>query len=136
MQAMVRLAGVLLFAAPARGLPILEFVESQFGHDEDVHPTGIEGLAYPQNVTVSADGRSVYAVSDEITSGIAIFGRTPPGPPLTYVGAVLEDDPGVSGMEFNKGVTVSPDGRHVYVPRRRPSSPSSRATRRPAPSPS
>ena len=107
--------GVVALAAAANALPRLDLVQVMIQDDGDEHLTGIQGLEYPQSVAVSPDGRSVYAVSDEIKSGIAIFARDPATGLLTHAGDVLEDDPGVSGIEFNEHVTVSPDGRHVYV---------------------
>ena len=74
-------------------------------------------LVAARSVTVSPDGRSVYAAAQ--TSGaVAVFARAADGA-LTQAGCVSENGAGpcVDGtaLDAARSVTVSPDGRNAYV---------------------
>ena len=78
------------------------------------------GLAGARGVAVSPDGATVYVVSD-VSSAVVAFNRGPGGA-LTPLGCIentggtdcgpSNTTPGLAGA---RGVTVSPDGRSVYV---------------------
>jgi 6-phosphogluconolactonase (cycloisomerase 2 family) len=66
------------------------------------------------SVTLSPDGEYVYvaAMSDD---AVTIFSRNATTGMLTYVGLVEDGVGGVDGLCRTWWVTVSPDGKHVYV---------------------
>ncbi len=80
---------------------------------------GVDGLDAAESVTVSPDGKHVYvagetdnavvAFSRETDTGSADFGK------LTFVEAEFDGLGDVDGLEGADGVTLSPDGLHVYV---------------------
>ena len=82
----------------------LTFVEARF----DL------GLTGESSVAVSPDGAHVYVVgwSD---NALAIFGRSANTGVLTFEGSIRDGVGGVDGLEGAASVTVSPDGKHVYV---------------------
>eukprot|EP00968_Pinguiococcus_pyrenoidosus_P028632 scaffold8007_cov267-Pinguiococcus_pyrenoidosus.AAC.1 len=78
----------------------------------------VDGLAGAASVAVSPDGRHVYVVAFR-EDAVSTFSRDPGSGRLTYVG-VLKDgqvDKGkvVDGLYRASSITVSPDGKHVYV---------------------
>lgn len=75
---------------------------------------GIDGLGGAGGVALSPDGRHLYATG--ATDGaLAVFERDPATGLLTLVEIELESDPGVDGLAGAVAVTVSRDGRNVYV---------------------
>jgi DNA-binding beta-propeller fold protein YncE len=79
-------------------------------------------------IAVSADGRSVYVLSERPSNGVAIFDRNPVSGVLTQkegaAGCILEPENGRRGLEgCRKGrslaepadIAISPDGKNVYV---------------------
>lgn len=84
---------------------------------------GVDGLNFARAVDVSPDGKHVYAVSRD-DDAIVAFSRDSGSGALTFV-ECLGDDTGpsacdtkggtVDGLDFAGGVTVSPDGKNVYV---------------------
>ncbi len=85
----------------------------------DGHTT-VKGLAGAAAVAVSPQGNHVYAVGG-IGDGISMFERdwdagTETGSgELTYLGSLLDNTAGVDGLNGASWVTLSPNGRHVYV---------------------
>ncbi|MEM7052248.1 MAG: beta-propeller fold lactonase family protein [Acidobacteriota bacterium] len=75
---------------------------------------GVFGLNGAFDVTTSPDGRHVYAVSRN-SDALTVFRRDPSGDNLAFVGAQENAVGGVFGLDGPSAVTVSPDGRHVYV---------------------
>jgi 6-phosphogluconolactonase (cycloisomerase 2 family) len=104
-------------------------------HGESSAAGSNTGLHLPESVAVSPDGRSLYAVSGD-DDAIARFDRDPATGELSFVfcftgesetaltsceGEAPEAAAGGadSGMDDPESVTVSPDGRSVYVTTRR-----------------
>jgi len=75
---------------------------------------GVDGLNNPRDLTLSPDGDHVYvtAASD---NALAVFSRDAGTGELTFVQAVWDDQGGVDGLQGAGGLTISPDGSHVYV---------------------
>ena len=97
----------------------LRFVEADTNGQVDGSGILTEGLESVEAVTVSPDGRSVYAVS-LVESAIATFSRDAVTGALTFVRSNrdnTEDGFGnvIDGLGVAKAVTVSPDNRFVYV---------------------
>ena len=75
---------------------------------------GVDGLAFAQSVTVSPDGKHLYAAgSDDNTVGV--FSRNSATGRLTLVEVKRDGVGGVDGLESAVSVTVSPDGKHLYA---------------------
>ncbi len=75
---------------------------------------GVDGLSGAYDLTVSPDGRSVY-VAGSFESALAVFDRDLTTGALTYQTALKDGVGGVNELSAAVGVTVSPDGRSVYV---------------------
>lgn len=99
------------------------------GFDGCVSETGSEGCANgrglltTQSVAVSPDGKNLYAASGG-SGAIAVFDRDKTTGALTQLpglqGCISEDGTGGEctdgrGLKYAASVTVSPDGKHVYV---------------------
>lgn len=101
----------------------IEYVRSQ---QPSGCPRTAEGLDEPRTFTLSPDGRNGYAASDQ-NSSVAAFSRDPVTGGLTQLagnGACVKDSAqgGMSkcpvsgeGLNFAFWVSVSPDGKNVYV---------------------
>jgi cysteine-rich repeat protein len=87
---------------------LLSFVE------EVSNGGGVSGLGEIRGVSVSPDGAHVYAVG-YADDAIAVFARTPATGHLTFVEARANGAGGITTLNGPQGVTVSPDGAHVYV---------------------
>ena len=86
----------------------LDFIEAQVDGSRGVH-----GLAGAWLVAVSPDGANVYATGAS-ADAIAVF-RREPGGALGFVEAEVDGVGGVDGLDDARGVTLSPDGAHVYA---------------------
>jgi DNA-binding beta-propeller fold protein YncE len=79
---------------------------------------GVEGLARPNDMAVSPDGRFLYATGTGDDS-ILRFARDTATGALAYLDRVVGDTatpPGpVPDLDLPKAVAVSPDGAHLYV---------------------
>ncbi|MBI4673789.1 MAG: beta-propeller fold lactonase family protein [Chloroflexi bacterium] len=75
---------------------------------------GVKGLDGANSVAVSPDGRNVYAIglSDD---AIVTFTRNTTTGALTWVAMHKDGVGGVDGLNEANFVTLSPDGKHVYV---------------------
>lgn len=74
---------------------------------------GVTGLNGAFGTAVSPDGAHVYAAG-LISGAVALFDRNPDGS-LDFVEAVVDGAGGVDGIAGARTVTVSGDGRNVYV---------------------
>ena len=68
----------------------------------------------PRAAAISPDGRHLYVVTDQADTILA-FERDSGAGTLTFVEMHTDNVDGVDGLEWAIGVTVSPDGKHVYV---------------------
>jgi 6-phosphogluconolactonase (cycloisomerase 2 family) len=75
---------------------------------------GVDGLDLDRSVTVSPDGRHVYATG-QLDNAVAVFSRNQTSGALTFVELEQDGVGGVGGLGGPRGVTVSPDGAHVYI---------------------
>lgn len=75
---------------------------------------GVSGLGAPYDLTVSPDGRHVYATGIASDS-LAVFARDATSDHLGFVEAQFDGVDGVIGLEGADGVAVSADDRHVYA---------------------
>ncbi len=73
---------------------------------------GINGLGQAKGVTVSPDGKHLYATGDD---AVVMFSRNSSTGALTYIEFKKDNYNGIDGIEKPHSITVSPDGNHVYV---------------------
>ncbi len=74
---------------------------------------GVEGLDGVLSVTVSPDGKNVYAAGP-FDHSVAVFGRNVTTGTLSFLERKI-DGIGVDGLSGATWVIVSPDGAHVYA---------------------
>jgi Tol biopolymer transport system component len=98
----------LLFVTPSSAA-FLTFVEIQ---KDGVN--GVDGLNFVQSVAISLDGKHIYAAS-WIDNAVAVFSRNASTGALTFVEMQKDGIGGVDGLASAYSVTVSLDGKHVYV---------------------
>jgi 6-phosphogluconolactonase (cycloisomerase 2 family) len=75
---------------------------------------GVEGLNGAEDVATSPDGAHVYVVGSN-DDAVAVFARDQATGALSFVEFEMDGVGGVDGIDDPRGVTVSPDGAHVYV---------------------
>ena len=85
--------------------PVQEIIRNPSDPDDP-----LENFDGGNEITVSRDGRNVYAVASK-AGAVAMFSRDPSAGKLTLLG-VLHDQGAVAGAA---GIALSPDGRFVYV---------------------
>ncbi len=90
----------------------LTFVEAQVDRTGGVD--GLNGLVGTSALAISPDGAHVYAAS-AADSAVAVFRRDSATGGLTFIEAQRNGGGGVTGLGGAWGVTVSPDGAHVYA---------------------
>jgi 6-phosphogluconolactonase (cycloisomerase 2 family) len=88
---------------------LLTFIGAQFDG-----VGGVDGLAYPVNLTMSPDGKNVYVAAYD-DSGVSVFSRDAATGALTFVEAKINNVGGVTGLIQATTPVVSPDGKHLYV---------------------
>ena len=76
--------------------------------------SGVDGLYGANSVTVSPDGRQVYATG-YYDQALAVFLRDVATGQLTFVQVLKDGVSGVDGLYRANSVTVSPDGSQVYA---------------------
>ena len=89
--------------------PVLTFVEAQ---RDGVG--GVDGLDGAWSVTVSPDGKHLYAASI-FDNAVAVFSRNSTTGALSFVEVQRDGVGGVDGLERARWVTISPDGKHLYA---------------------
>ena len=75
---------------------------------------GVDGLLGSRSVTVSPDGKHVYATG-LAENKVSVFSRNATTGALTFGEIQTDGVGGVDGLAGAIVVTVSPDGKHVYV---------------------
>jgi 6-phosphogluconolactonase (cycloisomerase 2 family) len=73
---------------------------------------GVDGLAAAQSAAVSPDGGNLYVAS---FNTMAVFARAAQGGTLRLLQVVRQGTDGVDGLAAAGSVTVSPDGRRLFV---------------------
>jgi DNA-binding beta-propeller fold protein YncE len=73
----------------------------------------VNGLAGAQSVVVSPDDKHVYVAGGE-DNAVAVFRRGAEGR-LTFVEFKKDGQGGVDGLHGAETVTLSPDGKFLYV---------------------
>lgn len=76
--------------------------------------SGIDGLRGVRDLAISPGGGHVYAVG-RLDDAIVVFGRDEITGDLTFAETVKDTDPGVDGLDLPRYVSISPDGKQVYV---------------------
>ena len=74
----------------------------------------VDGLDGPVFVTVSPDGRHVYAAA-EVSDSVCVFERDETSGALVFVESIRDGAGEVDGLDEAAWVTVSPDGSNVYA---------------------
>lgn len=74
---------------------------------------GVDGLVSPNAITVSPDGAHVYVAS--LGDQVAAFARDLSSGRLTFIDVEKDGVSGVDGLNGAFAITLSPDGKHVYV---------------------
>jgi uncharacterized repeat protein (TIGR01451 family) len=87
----------------------LNFVE---WHQDAVN--GVNGLGGVKALTISPDGRHLYAAGFD-DDGIAIFSRDSASGQLTFVDALLQGQAGADGLNGATALVFGPDGSYLYV---------------------
>ena len=90
------------------GTGALSFVEV---HEDNV--LGVDGLGFAWSVTLSPDGQHVY-VTGLSDNALAVFSRNSTTGALSFVEFHQDGVSGVDGLSLATGISVSPDGKHVY----------------------
>jgi len=90
----------------------LTFVGAHFNGED-----GIEGLNKPADIAISPDGEFLY-VAVQYDDGITVFNRNSTTGALTFVEFITNGKKGVNGLDDPLGITVSPDGKHLYLANR------------------
>jgi len=99
---------LLATAVPARA-DLLNFVEMRRNGAD-----GVDGLAGVLSVTISPDGKYLYAAGPS-DNAVAVFHRNATTGSLTPVEVVRNGVDGAEGLTYASAVAISPDGAHAYV---------------------
>lgn len=104
-------AGNSTIAAFARDLEsgALSFIESE---QQGNH--GVQDFLGPRIAAISPDGKQIYTAAFQGNS-VTWFTRDPASGALSFGGSARNGVGGVQGVGGAYGVSISPDGRHVYA---------------------
>ena len=120
------LAGLVLAASVAVAYAAVGDLTPQGCIDDndsgaDTCAVSTDGLQRPEKMVISPDGNSVYAVGDD-DDAVAMLERDAGSGALTPIGCIDDNDTGADscaqtadGLAGAHAVTVSPDGKSVYV---------------------
>jgi hypothetical protein len=75
---------------------------------------GVTGIDYPNALTVSSDGDTLYVLGTS-SDAVAIFDRNPGTGLLTFAGTVSEGVSGAVGLMTPVDFALSPDDRYLFV---------------------
>jgi 6-phosphogluconolactonase (cycloisomerase 2 family) len=75
---------------------------------------GVDGLFLVRSVTVSPDGKNLYAAGGG-DDAVAVFSRDSTTGSLTFIEKRQDGVGGLDGLDGAASLTVSPDGKHVYA---------------------
>ncbi len=75
---------------------------------------GVDGLDGARAVAIDPSGGAVY-VASQLEHALAYFVRDPATGQLKFVAAYKDNLPGIDGLSIADGLSVSPDGRTIYV---------------------
>jgi 6-phosphogluconolactonase (cycloisomerase 2 family) len=75
---------------------------------------GVDGLDGAWNVTLSTDGKHAY-VTGSLDDAVGWYERNASTGALTYGGVLKDGVGGVDGLDYARDVTLSVDGKHIYV---------------------
>jgi 6-phosphogluconolactonase (cycloisomerase 2 family) len=75
---------------------------------------GVDGLFWIATLTVSPDGRHLYAASI-VDRAVTAFTRDEISGTLAQIGIIRNGDPGVLGLDRPELLTMSPDGKNLYL---------------------
>ncbi len=75
---------------------------------------GVDGLGGAWSVKISPDGKHLYAVGSN-DNAVAVFSRNETTGALSFVEMQQDEVGGVDGLSGARSVTVSPDGKYLYV---------------------
>ncbi len=75
---------------------------------------GLGGLDGVNDLAISPDGDQLYAAALH-DNALAVFNRDPASGALSQIQVFRQGENGVTGISGPTAVTVSPDGRHLYV---------------------
>ena len=110
----VQVVGGMLSVVLGVGMPRAAVAGLSFTELQRDAVSGVKGLTGVRAVAVSPDGAHVYAaaIGDDT---VAVFRRDAATGGLTFVERQRDGEDGGDGLNRARGVTVSPDGAHVYV---------------------
>ena len=100
---------VVAFQRDAASAGGLTFVEAQRDGDGPV-----TGLLEPSSVTVSPDGKNVYATG-YLSGTVVVFARNDVTGTLAYVETKMQGQGGVNGLNGAWSTVMSPDGLNLYA---------------------
>jgi 6-phosphogluconolactonase (cycloisomerase 2 family) len=101
---------LVVFARNA-GSGALSYVERQ---SDGGGGGSVDGLDGARAVALSPDGKHAYVAGHD-EDAVAVFERDQPTGELSYVEMQQDGSGGVDGLNGAQSLTVSPDGKHVYV---------------------
>ncbi|MBH8573841.1 beta-propeller fold lactonase family protein [Nostocaceae cyanobacterium CENA369] len=75
---------------------------------------GVDGIDNVTTVTVSPDGKYLYAAG-VYDSAVAVFGRDTVTGKLTFLEVQKDGTNGIDGLSLVRSITVTPDGKYLYA---------------------